>query len=194
MVLVLGVSLVAVALAGAQTIPVPPPAASGQTPARDDYRIGPDDLLAIVVWKNDALSRAVIVRPDGKISLPLLNDVQALGLTPMQLREELTRKLGEFMPSPEVAVVVEDARSFKISVLGQVQRPGRYHLRSRTTVLDGIALAGGLKEGGAPKGIVVLRGSGQGLRRIPFDYDRMMSTGEAPENFELVPNDIILVP
>ena len=189
-VLALGITLVVAALAGAQTVPV-----SGQAAALVDYRIGPEDLLSIVVWKNDALSRAVTVRPDGKISLPLLNDVRAVGLTVMELREELTRQFGEFMPTPEVSVVVEDVRSFKISVLGQVQRPGRYHVRSRTTVLDGLALAGGVTEGRVPKTIVVLRGEGAALRRIPFDYERMMtSTGEVPENFELVPNDILLVP
>lgn len=194
MVLVLGVSLLTAALAGAQIAPVTPPAVSGQVPALDDYRIGPEDVLTIVVWQNDALSRAVTVRPDGKISLPLLNDVRVLGLTAMQLRQELIRRLTAFIASPEVAVVVDEVRSFKISVLGHVQRPGRYQLRSRTTVLDGLALAGGLIEGRAPKGIVVLRADGPALRRIPFDYERMMSTGEAPGNFELAPDDIVLVP
>jgi polysaccharide biosynthesis/export protein len=183
--LVLGVSLVAAALAGAQ--------GPGEAPALDDYRIGPEDLLTIVVWKNDELSRAVTVRPDGRISLPLVNDVRVVGLTAMQLRDELTRRFGEYIPSPEVAVVVEDARSFKISVLGNVRKPGRYLLRSRTTVLDALALAGGLT-GEPQKGIVVLRVDGQGARRISFDYERVMATGAASENFALAPNDILLVP
>lgn len=184
--LVLGVSLVAAALAAAQS--------PGESPAAlDDYRIGPEDLLTIVVWKNEELSRAVTVRPDGRISLPLLNDVRVVGLTAMQLRDELTRRFGEYIPSPEVAVVVEDVRSFKISVLGGVRKPGRYLLRSRTTVLDALALAGGFT-GEPRKGIVVLRVDGQGARRISFDYERVMATGTASENFELAPNDILLVP
>lgn len=116
-------------------VPFAAPRAQTPAPARlptdEDYRIGPEDALAIIVWKNETLSRLVTVRPDGKISLPLVNDVQAAGLTPAQLRDDLTRRLTEFMPPPEVSVVVNEVRSFKISVLGEVQKPGRDELRSR---------------------------------------------------------------
>ena len=190
-------SVIAVAAASAQTRPAAPVVSfppAGALPGGDDYRIGPDDMLTIVVWKDESLSRLVIVRPDGKISLPLVNDVTAAGLTAMQLRAELTRRLGEFVVSPEVAVVVDDARSLKVSVLGQVRRPGRYELRTRTTVLDGLALAGGFTERAVPKGIVILRRDGDGVKRIPFDYERVMTGAEEPANFDLAPNDIILVP
>src|SRR5213593_908847 len=108
----------------------------------EEYRIGPEDVLYVAVWKNEAMSREVPVRPDGMISLPLLNDVQAAGLTPMQLREVLMRRLAEYIPTPEVSVIVQEVRSSKISILGEVVHPGRYDLKGRTTVLDLLALAG----------------------------------------------------
>ena len=91
-------------------------------------------MLQIGVWKNDAMSKSVPVRPDGMISLPLLHDVQAAGLTPMELRDDLTKKLAEYMPTPEVSVIVTDVRSFKVSVMGEVTKPARYELKSWTTV------------------------------------------------------------
>jgi polysaccharide export outer membrane protein len=97
------------------------------TPANlPGYRIGPEDVLQVSVWGNEAVSRTAPVRPDGRISLPLLNDVQAAGLTPMELRDELVRRLAEFIPRPEVAVSVTEVRSFKVSVIGAVTKPGRY--------------------------------------------------------------------
>jgi polysaccharide export outer membrane protein len=175
--------------AGGQAAPSGPVAA-----ADDDYRIGPEDQLSIVVWKNETLTRQVTVRPDGKISLPLVNDVRAAGLTAMQLRDELTKKLSAFMPPPEVSVIVNEVRSFHISVLGEVQKPGRYDLRSTTTVLEAIALAGGFKDFASPNKIVILRTVGGISTRIPFNYKRVAAAGGGVDNFELLPNDIILVP
>jgi polysaccharide export outer membrane protein len=131
--------------APAKTVAAPPPAKPGTPPsasASEQYLIGPEDILAVTVWKNDAMSRVVAVRPDGMISLPLLDDVQAAGLTAMQLRDVLAKKLAEYMPSPEVSVIVNDVRSFKVSVMGEVARPARYELKSWTTVLDVLAQAG----------------------------------------------------
>src|SRR6185295_17867294 len=142
-------------LAGGDRDKTPPDkAASVQN---GDYRLGPDDLLYIAVWKNETLSREVPIRPDGMISLPLLNDVQAQGLTPMELRDVLTRRFSEFIPSPEVSVIVKEVHSPKASVLGEVVHPGRYDLKGRTTVLDILALAGGLTEFASRSRIVVLR-------------------------------------
>jgi polysaccharide biosynthesis/export protein len=177
-------SLVAAGLASAQQ----------QTQERDEYKIGPDDVLNISVWKNEALSRTIPVRPDGKISLPLLNDVQAAGLTAEQLREVLTEKLSEYESAPEVSVTVIEVRGFKVSVLGEVQRPGRFELRSSTTVLDAIALAGGFKDFAATNRIVILRPEGKGTKRIPFNYKKATAAGGETENFFLEPGDIILVP
>jgi polysaccharide export outer membrane protein len=159
--------------------------------APETYRIGPEDVLQISVWKNDAMSRAVPVRPDGKISLPLLNDVQAAGLTALELREVLTKKLAEYMPSPEVSVIVTDVRSFKVSVIGEVARPGRYELKSWSTVLDVLALAGGFTQFAARSRIVILQPDGKTLKRIPFNYNKI--AGEQ-ENFYLRNGDIVLVP
>jgi polysaccharide biosynthesis/export protein len=168
------------------------PQANGARSAEPDaYRIGPEDMLAISVWKNDALSRSVPVRPDGKISLPLLNDVQAAGLTPAELREALTKKLTEFLPSPEVSVIVLDVRSFKVSVIGEVAKPSRYELKSWTTVADALAMAGGFTQFAARSRIVILRPEGTTMKRIPFNYNKL--AGEQ-ENFYLRNGDIVLVP
>lgn len=181
---------------------------SGRLPAEPqaslpagDYRIGPEDLLHIIVWKNDPMSRIVLVRPDGHISLPLLNDVKAAGLTPMQLRDILVKSLAEYMPSPEVSVIVNDIRSFKVSVIGEVIRPGRYELKSATTALDVLAAAGGFSSFANRTKIVVLRPTSTTIgentapmKRIPFNYNRVISSGGEQENIYLQPGDIVLVP
>ena len=160
--------------------------------APEEYRIGPEDALLISVWKNDALTRSVQVRPDGKISLPLLNDVQAAGLTALELRDVLSQRLGAYMPSPEVSVIVSDIRSFKVSVIGEINRPGRVELKSWATVLDVLALAGGFTQFAARSKIVILQPDGKTMKRIPFNYNKAL-VGEQ-ENFYLRNGDIILVP
>lgn len=171
------------------------PARAKPAPAGvEEYRIGPEDVLAITVWKNDAMSRVLPVRPDGMISLPLVDDVMAAGLTPMELRNVLAQKLTEFVPSPAVTVVVNDVRSFKVSVIGEVMRPARYELKSRTSVLDVLALAGGFNQFAARTRIVVLRQEGDKKVRIPFNYNRVTSGSADEENLYLRPGDIVLVP
>jgi polysaccharide export outer membrane protein len=188
---VLVLALTAAELAGAQA----PAAASERDGSRNGapeaYRIGPEDLLQISVWKNEALSRAATVRPDGKISLPLLNDVQAGGLTALELREILARKLAEYIPSPEVSVIVSEVRSFKVSVIGEVARPGRFELRSWATVLDALALAGGFTQFAGRSRIIILHPEGTTMKRTLFNYNKL--AGEQ-ENFYLRNGDIILVP
>jgi polysaccharide biosynthesis/export protein len=156
------------------------------------YQIGPEDVLHVAVWKNDALSRTVPVRPDGMISLPLLNDVPAAGLTPLELRERLVKRLAEYVPQPEVSVIVNEVRSFKVSVMGQVGKPGRYTLGSWATVADVLALGGGLSPFAARSRITVMRGEGRTVRKIPFNYDKL-ATGEQV-NFYVRPGDVVLVP
>jgi polysaccharide export outer membrane protein len=161
----------------------------------NEYRIGPEDVLQISIWKNEAMSRTVPVRPDGKITLPLLNDVDAAGLTPMEFRDLLIKKLTEYMPAPEVSVIVVDPKSFKVSVMGEVPKPGRFELRSRTTVLDMLALAGGLSQFASRTKIVVLRPDGtKGMKRLPFNYNKAVSAGGEQENFYLQSGDILVVP
>lgn len=185
-------SLLAAVLPASAQAPPPGPAGAGD----EDYRIGPGDVLSIVVWKNDTLTRQVTVRPDGKISLPLVNDVQAAGRTAMEIRQDLTKKLTAFMPPPEVAVIVTEAKggNFHISVLGEVDKPGRYDLSNRTTVLEAIALAGGFKDFASTNKIVILRQVGTRVRRIPFNYKRAVAAGGEAENLDVMPNDIIVVP
>ena len=159
--------------------------------APEAYRIGAEDVLQISVWKNEAMSRTVPVRPDGKISLPLLNDAQAAGLTALELREILAKNLAEYMPSPEVSVIVSDVRSFKVSVMGEVARPGRFELKSWTTVLDVLALAGGFTQFAARSRIIILHPDGATTKRTLFNYNKL--AGEQ-ENFYLRNGDIVLVP
>lgn len=177
-------SVVATGLASAQE----------KTVDQGEYRIGPEDILHISVWKNEALSRTVPVRPDGMISLPLVNDVQAAGRTPMELRGLLSKKLAEYMPAPEVSVIVTEVRSFKVSVIGAVKKAGRYELRNRATVLDVLAMSDGFNNFASTARIVILRPEGKTMKRIPFNYNKVIAEGGEQENFFLQPGDIVLVP
>jgi polysaccharide export outer membrane protein len=171
------------------------PVPASAPPAITDYVIGPEDLLQITVWKNESLSRELAVRPDGKISMPLLHDIQAAGLTPMQLQEKLSTALGEFMPNPEVSVTVTDVRSYRISVLGEVVKPGVLQLKSDTTVLEAIALAGGFRDFASPSKIVILRKNGDGqTNKIPFNYNRVVKDNRAEGNVTLKSGDVVVVP
>jgi polysaccharide export outer membrane protein len=177
--------------AAAATKPAIVPAAP--VPIASDYVIGPEDLLQISVWKNDSLSRQLPVRPDGKVSMPLLHDIQASGLTPMQLRDKIAAALAEFMPNPEVSVTVLEVRSYRVSVLGEVQRPGVLQLKAPTTVLEAIALAGGFRDFASPSKIVIFRKNGQGTEKLRFNYNRAVSTA-AEENLSLRSGDVVVVP
>lgn len=163
------------------------------------YLIGPEDVLDITVWKNTDISRTVPVRPDGKISLPLLNDVQAAGFTPMQLREALTKALTAYIPEPAVSVLIREVHSFKVTVIGQVKTPGRYELKDRATVLDVLALAGGPTEYANRSRIVVVRQDQSSASvQIPFAYDKLTTKpgpkSDSQDNFCVKPGDVILVP
>jgi polysaccharide export outer membrane protein len=164
------------------------------TPAAPmDYVIGAEDMLQVTVWKNDALSRAVPVRPDGKISLPLLHDIHAAGLTSMQLRDKIAVALAEFMPSPEVSVIVTEVRSYRISVLGEVNKPGVLSLKSDTTILEALAMAGGFRDFASPSKILIFRKDNYGgTHKIPFNYNRALRGQE--DNMALRSGDVIVVP
>jgi polysaccharide export outer membrane protein len=167
-----------------------------------EYLIGPEDVLDIAVWNNTEISRTVPVRPDGKISLPLLNDVRASGLTPMQLRDALATSLAEYIAAPNVSVIVREVHSFKVTVIGEVKAPGRFELKGRATVLDVLALAGGPTEYASRGRIVVMRQDPKGTRQIPFPYDKLIdkndpagaSKNNGQHNFCMQPGDVILVP
>lgn len=157
-----------------------------------DYRIGVEDVLDIAVWNNAELQKTVPVRPDGKISLPLINDVMAAGLTPMELRDAVTEKLSAFVQNPDVSVVVREINSSKVSVIGNVRMPGRYDLKGPSTVLDALAQAQGVNEFAARRKIMILRSNGAGQERLRFDYDAAVRRGK--NNILLKPGDIIIVP
>ena len=186
--------------------PVAPPAASpaprvapvvrssSAVDMTKEYLIGPEDVLDITVWKNcPDLCRTVPVRPDGKLSLPLVNDVQAAGMTPMDLRQHLTDQLAEYIPSPEVSVIVREVHNFKVAVVGAVKMPGDYEIKSQATVLELIARAQGLTEFSNRDKIVVLRQNGAKTERIKFNY-RKVAEGDDQDNFYVRAGDIIVVP
>ena len=160
----------------------------------DEYRIGIEDVLDVAVWNVPELQKTVPVRPDGKISLPLVNDVVAAGLTPMELRQRLAEKISAFVQAPDVSVVVREIHSLKVSVIGQVRTPGRYDLRGPSTVLDALALAGGFTEFAARRKVTILRGSDGKVERLRFDYDAAVSELTVRNNVQLKPGDIIVVP
>ena len=161
--------------------------------AATPFRIGPEDILDVQVWKNSDLSRIVPVRPDGMISLPLVNDIQAAGLTPTDLRQQITQRLAEFVPSPEVSVIVREVHSVKVAVIGAVRMPGLFEVKSPATVLDMLARAQGLSEFADRGRIVVLRQIGATTTRIPFNY-RQVAEGSEQDNFSVRPGDVIVVP
>jgi polysaccharide export outer membrane protein len=168
-------------------------AARPQQPA-SEYRISPEDVLQISVWKNDMLSRTLPVRSDGMISLPLVNEVQAAGLTPMQLRDVLKNRLGEYLPNPEVSVIVMEMKGYVVSVLGEVKTAGRYQFTNRITVLDVLARAGGITEFASPSDIFVLRPERNGMTRIPFNYTKVVGAPGENQNIFIQPGDIVVVP
>lgn len=175
-------------------------AASTQSPTasvdKHEYVIGAGDELFVSVWKEPDLTRTVPVRPDGKITMPLAGDVQASGLTPDQLEASLTKQLSSYVSSPSVTVTVQAVHSQKINIVGEVNKPGSYDLNGPPmTVLDAIAMAGGLKDFAKAKKIYVLRVDAQGKQaRLPFNYKEVVKGERMDQNIVLQPRDTIVVP
>lgn len=195
--------LVCVATGEAQTPAAPPLQAPGTAKpegipagvsAPADYVIGPDDILTIVFWREKDMSSDVTVRPDGKISLPLLNDVHAVGMTPEQLRVSLTETAAKLIEEPTVTVVVKEIKSRKVFVTGQVNKPGSYPLLEPTTVLQMIATAGGLLEYAESKDIRVLRNEGGKVASYKFNYKDVVKGKKLEQNIQLKPGDTVVVP
>jgi polysaccharide biosynthesis/export protein len=160
-----------------------------------DYVIGTDDLLSVVFWRDQQLSGEVLVRPDGKISLPLLDDVQAAGLTPKQLRDRLVGEARRFVAEPVATVVVRQVNSRKVYITGFVARPGQYALTTGLTALQLIATAGGLQDFAKSKEIRIVRHDNGKPSSIRFDYDEITKNPDkAAQNIELKPGDTIIVP
>jgi polysaccharide export outer membrane protein len=164
----------------------------GEVPAdTDSYVIGPEDSLYIHVWREDLLTRTVPVRMDGKISLPVVNDVQAAGLTPLQLKEALTKQLKEFVENPEVSVIVMEANSYKVYVSGEVRTQGVIRLKTETTILEIIPMAGGFTEWADKSDITIIRKENGKEKRIRANYNRIVK-GKDP-SIKLKAGDVIVV-
>jgi polysaccharide biosynthesis/export protein len=159
-----------------------------------DYKIGPQDVINVNVWKEPDVSRVVPVRPDGKISLPLLNDILAAGLTPMQLANEITEGLKKYMNGPQVTVIVMEINSRRVYALGQVARPGTYPLLPNMTVLQLLSSCGGFSEFANSKKIYILRTARDKQLKIPFNYKDVVSGRKPGDNIVLQPGDTVVVP
>jgi polysaccharide export outer membrane protein len=161
-----------------------------------DYFIGPEDVLDITVWKNADLSKQVTVRPDGRISLPLIGDITAVGKTPAQLSDDISAKLKEYKENPSVSIVVKEVNSYAIYVLGEVVKPGKYPLKSKTTLLQAITIASGFTPMAARNQIVVFRFAKDGGGRIKLkaSYDDIVLRDGSTQDIELKPGDQIVVP
>ena len=167
------------------------PTAAGAAKATD-YRLAPGDKLRIDVYKDEQLSQSVQIRPDGKITMPLVGDVAATGLTPLELRDRITTSMAEYVNKPVITVVVVEATAPTAYVVGEVNRPGSVIVQGNMTVLQAIAMVGGLKDFADEKNIRILRKDGTGLQTLGFDYKAAMrGTGDT---VYLMPGDTIVVP
>jgi len=161
----------------------------------NEYVIGSDDILAVNIWKEPELSRTVPVRPDGKITLPLIGEIQASGLTPKMLQDTLATGLKAYVTNPEVTVIVQEVKSLKYNIVGEITRPGSYSLTEPTTVLSAIAIAGGLRDFAKGGHIYVLRANKDGsFLKLPFDYKQVIKGKKLPQNVELRAGDTVIVP
>lgn len=179
----------------AQTTAVQAASPAGAQAHDDNFIIGNDDVLAINVWKEPDISRSIPVRSDGKISLPLVGEVQAAGRTPLKLEQDIASKLKSYISEPEVTVIVQQINSQKFNILGQVTRPGSYPLTNAATVLDAIAIAGGFRDFAKKKSIYVLRQNADGTQtRLPFNYKDVIQGKNLAQNVKLQARDTIVVP
>lgn len=159
-----------------------------------DYIIGPEDVLEVVFWREKDLSGQVMVRPDGMVSLPLINDVQAAGLTPDELRQKLVEAAGRYIENPSAAVIVRQINSRKVYVTGQVAKPGAYPLGGPLTVMQLLSMAGGLNEYADTKNITVMRSVSGKPVRLPFNYKDVSRGRKLEQNILLKPGDTVVVP
>ncbi|MGC1482162.1 MAG: polysaccharide biosynthesis/export family protein [Candidatus Acidiferrum sp.] len=174
-----------------QAAGTPKPEASSEA-LPSDYRVGPEDELTISVWHEPEFSQAVVVRPDGMITLPLINEVKVAGLTTEEMKALLTEKLKPVINDPQVTVMVKAVKSSKVFLVGNVAKQGVYALGGQKTVLEVIAEAGGLGPFAKKRSIYILRKEGGKELRIPFDYKRALAGKGA--NPELMPGDMVVVP
>jgi polysaccharide biosynthesis/export protein len=159
-----------------------------------DYYIGPEDVLEISVWRNADLSKVVAVRPDGRISLPLLGDIEANGVTPNELMGKIASSLKQFKETPTVSIIVQQVNSYGFYVLGEVAKPGRYALKSKTTLLQAITMAGGFTPTAARNRLVVFRSREGKEEKLKASYLDIVLKDARHENVLLKPGDTIVIP
>lgn len=204
-------SLLVVALSApllAQTAKPAQPAPVPATPAQEQpavirppgmaipgsYVIGPEDVLGIVFWRDKEMSTDAKVRPDGRIALPLLNEIQAAGLTPEELQKKITEESKKYMEDASITVVVREINSLRVFITGQVGKPGPYTLTSTTTVIQLIAIAGGLNEYANSKNIMIMRKEGDKQVSLKFNYKEVAAGKKLQQNIQLKPGDTVVVP
>ena len=158
----------------------------------DKYIIGPEDVLDIFVWKEESLTKTVPVRIDGKISLPLLDDIQAAGLTPLQLKDELTKNLRGFVDNPTVTVTVKEANSFRVFISGEVKQPGIVHIRSEVTLVNLIIMVGGFTEWANKRKVLIITKENGKEKRITANYNKIID-GDTPD-IVINPGDTVIIP
>ena len=183
---------------GSRNVPAAAPAAT-VVPATGvavpvDYTIGPDDILSIVFWRDKEMTSDVVVRPDGRITLPLLNDVQAGGLTPELLRARIVEQASKFYEEPNVSVVVKQINSRRVYVTGLVTKPGVYPISTPTTVLQLLSMAGGVTEFADTKNIMVMRIENGQQKGYRFNYQEVKKGRNLKQNILLQPGDTLVVP
>lgn len=159
-----------------------------------DYLIGPGDILEISVWKEEALTKQVVVLPDGKISFPLIGEVQAAGRTLADLKKELAAKLAKYAPKEEVNLEVKQVNSMLIYVIGRVNQPGRFALNTNVTVLQALSIAGGLNAFAKRNQIKIFRQEAGGTQILPFSYDEVTEGEKLRQNVILKRGDVVVVP
>ncbi len=189
--------LVAAGSALAQTPSQSKPApVSSQVPDIDpsSYRVGPEDLLEISVWREDALKKEALVRPDGGISYPLIGEVQAAGKTVLEIREEIAKRLERFIPDPAVSVAILKVGSQRVYVIGKVNKPGEYPIGRYVDVLQALSMAGGLTPFADSNDIRVMRREGGRQIVLPFEYGRVVRGQKLEQNIELRGGDVVVVP
>src|SRR5262245_6076067 len=162
--------------------------------ARADYIIGPDDVLTVVFWRDKDMSGDVVVRPDGKISLPLLRDIEAAGSTPDQLRARLVEAAKKYLEDPDATVVVKEIKSRNVYITGNVAKPGVFTISNGMNVLQCIALAGGVLEYADTNNIVVIRTDRGQTQYLKFNYKDVIKRKRTEQNLELRPGDTVVVP
>jgi polysaccharide export outer membrane protein len=192
-VLVAGILILAVGCAPKISPPVQAQAAAAQV-VEDTYQLGPEDALEISVWKEPDLTKQLVIRPDGKISYPLIGEIQAAGKTVKQLRQEISKRLEKYVTDAQVTVLLLKAQHYKIYVVGKVNKPGEFLVGRPANVMQALAMAGGLTPFASPHRIIIIRRLGDKEQTLPFDYKAVSRGQFLDQNVTLLPGDVVVVP